>query len=64
MDKLDPRMDERLDKIDKIMTRQIRNIAIGVAAVAVAKNLSQGLAWTIGDVSRRVLDLKFPIKWY
>lgn len=63
MDKLDPRMNDRLDKIDEVFTHQIKNIAIGVAAVVVAKNISQAFSMVAVDVGRRLVDLKLPIRW-
>lgn len=63
MDKLDPRMNDRLDKIDEVFTHQIKNIAIGVVAVVVAKNVSQAFSMTVVDVGRRLVDIKLPIRW-
>jgi len=54
---------EDTEWLDRVLTRQVRNITIGVVAVVVARNLSQAVAMTITDVSRRLVDLKLPMKW-
>jgi hypothetical protein len=49
-----------LDHIDEVMTRQIRNITLGVVAVTVARGLSNAAGFALGDVCRRLVDLKMP----
>lgn len=50
-------------QLDEILTRQVRNITLGVIAVVAARNFTQAVAMSITDVSRRLVDLKLPIKW-
>lgn len=54
---------DNLDKIDEVFTHQIKNITVGIVAVVVAKNVSQAISMTVVDVSRRLVDIKLPIRW-
>ena len=55
--------DSQIDKIDQALTRQIRNVTIACVVVFVAKDFSQAAAMSLVDVTRRVVDLKMPLKW-